>query len=148
MPTGCLWGNNWWTHNVTYIWFLYFKMIKSLSDSFCPVRQRWANLRQKTAICSSAGLISSLLQTVHSPSGLSCRQKWHCLLTIKLGQAYLPRIHYPFMTRKLNLLLVVDFRLISAFLHALWVVNSHARQFWNFFPLSFPEFDINVFQET
>ena len=32
-----------------------------------------------------------------------------------------------FIIRKLNPLLVVDFRFISAFLHAQWSVNSHAR---------------------
>ena len=46
-----------------------------------------------------------------------------------------------FIIQKLNPLLVVDFRLISAFLHA----NSHARQLWNFYQLHFPEIDVNVF---
>ena len=50
-----------------------------------------------------------------------------------------------FIIQKLNPLLVVDFRLISAFLHVKWAVNSHARQLWNFHQLLFPEFDVNVF---
>ena len=35
-----------------------------------------------------------------------------CITTVKLGQAY-----HKFIIRKLNPLVVVDFRLISAFLH-------------------------------
>ena len=50
-----------------------------------------------------------------------------------------------FIIQKLNPLLVVDFRLISAFLYVLWAVNSHARQLWNFYQLHFPEIDVNVF---
>ena len=53
-----------------------------------------------------------------------------------------------FIIRKSNPFPVVDFRLISAFLPAWWAVNSHARQLWNFYQLSFPEFDVNVFWET
>ena len=35
---------------------------------------------------------------------------------------------------------VVDFRFISVtFLHVSWAVNSHVRQLWNFYQLSFPE---------
>ena len=47
-----------------------------------------------------------------------------------------------FIIRKLNPLVVVDFRFISAFLHAWWAVSSHARQLRNFNQLSFPEFDV------
>ena len=50
-----------------------------------------------------------------------------------------------FIIQKLNPLLVVDFRLISAFLYVLWAVNSHARQLWNFYPLHFAVIDVNVF---
>ena len=50
-----------------------------------------------------------------------------------------------FIIRKLNALVVVDFRFISAFLHVQWAVNSHARKLQNFYQLSFPEFDVNVF---
>ena len=50
-----------------------------------------------------------------------------------------------FIIRTLNPLVVVDFRLISAFLHAKLAVNSHARLSRNFYQLSFPEFDVNVF---
>ena len=50
-----------------------------------------------------------------------------------------------FIIRKLNPLVVVDFRFISAFLHAKMAVNSHARQLRNFYQLSFPEFDVIVF---
>ena len=52
-----------------------------------------------------------------------------------------------FIIRKLNPLVVVDFRFISAFLHALWAVKSHAGQLWNFYQLILPEFDGNVFYE-
>ena len=38
--------------------------------------------------------------------------------TVKPGQAYPPRIINEFIIQKLNPLLVVDFRLISAFLYA------------------------------
>ena len=49
-----------------------------------------------------------------------------------------------FIIRKLNLLVVADFRFISAFLHARKrAVNSHARQLRNCYQLSFPEFDLN-----
>ena len=34
---------------------------------------------------------------------------------------------------------VVDFKFISAFLHVSWSMNSHARQLWNVYQLSFPE---------
>ena len=44
-----------------------------------------------------------------------------------------------FIIQKLNLLVVVDFRFMSAFLHAI--------QLRNFYQLSFPEFDVNVFHE-
>ena len=50
-----------------------------------------------------------------------------------------------FIIRKLNALVVVDFRFISAFLHVQWAENSHARELQNFYQLSFPEFDVNVF---
>ena len=50
-----------------------------------------------------------------------------------------------FIIRKLSPLAVVDFRFISTFLHVLWAVNSHAIQLRNFYQLSFPEFDVNVF---
>ena len=50
-----------------------------------------------------------------------------------------------FITRKLNPLVVVDFRFIGAFLHVWWAVNSHARQLRNFYQLSSPEFDENIF---
>ena len=40
---------------------------------------------------------------------------------------------------------VADFGFISAFVHVSWAVNSHAIQFQNFYQLSFPEFDVNVF---
>ena len=41
----------------------------------------------------------------------------------------------------LNLLVVVDFRFISAFLYVHWAVNSHVRRLLNFYHLRFPEFD-------
>ena len=50
-----------------------------------------------------------------------------------------------FIIQKLSALPVVDFRFISTFLHAQWAVNSHAIQLRNFYQLSFPEFDVNVF---
>ena len=50
-----------------------------------------------------------------------------------------------FIIQKLNPLLVVDFRSISAFLYVFWAVNSHARKLWNFYQLHFPEIDVNVF---
>ena len=42
-----------------------------------------------------------------------------------------------FIIRKLNALVVVDFRFISAFLHVQWAVNSHARELQNFYQLIF-----------
>ena len=47
---------------------------------------------------------------------------------VKPGQAYPPRTINEFIIQKLNPLLVVDFRLIGAFLHVKRAVNSHARQ--------------------
>ena len=44
-----------------------------------------------------------------------------------------------FIIRKVNPLVVVDFRFISAY--------SHARQLRNLYQLGFPEFDENVFYE-
>ena len=52
-----------------------------------------------------------------------------------------------FIIRRWNTLLVVDFRFISVYLQAHWAVNSHARQLWKFFQLSFPEFDVNSFKD-
>ena len=40
-----------------------------------------------------------------------------------------------FIIRKLNPLVVEDFRFMSTFLHASWAVNSHASQLLNFYPL-------------
>ena len=48
--------------------------------------------------------------------------------------------------RKLNLLVFVDFRFISAFLYVHWAVNSHIRQLLNFYQLRFLEFDVNVLE--
>ena len=48
--------------------------------------------------------------------------------------------------RKLNLLVFVDFRFISAFLYVHWAVNSHIRQLLNFYQLIFLEFDVNVLE--
>ena len=50
-----------------------------------------------------------------------------------------------FIIRKFNALVVADFKFFSTFLHAYWAVNSHARELQNFYQLSFPEFDVNVF---
>ena len=51
-----------------------------------------------------------------------------------------------FIIRKLNLLVVVDFRFISAFLYVHWAVNSYVRQLLNFYQLRFLEFDVNVLE--
>ena len=48
--------------------------------------------------------------------------------------------------RKLNMLVFVDFRFISAFLYVHWVVNSHIRQLLHFYQLIFLEFDVNVLE--
>ena len=50
-----------------------------------------------------------------------------------------------FIIRRLNPLVVVDCRFVYTFLHVQWAVNSHAIQLRNFYQLSFPEFDVNVF---
>ena len=58
-----------------------------------------------------------------------------------------PRFHLnEFIILKLNLLVVVDFRFISAFMYVHWAVNSHVRQLLNFCPLRFLEFDVNVLE--
>ena len=44
----------------------------------------------------------------------------------------------------LVVMVVVDVRFISVFLHAQQAVNSHTRQLLNFYQLIFPEFDVNV----
>ena len=49
-----------------------------------------------------------------------------------------------FIIRKLNLLVFVDFRFISAFLYVHWAVNSRMRQLLHFYQLRFPEFYVNV----
>ena len=51
-----------------------------------------------------------------------------------------------FIIRKLNLLVFVHFRFISAFLYVHWSVNSHIRQLLNFYQLIFLEFDVNVLE--
>ena len=51
-----------------------------------------------------------------------------------------------FIIQKLNLLVFVDFRFISAFLYVHWALNSHMRQLLNFYLLRFPEFDVNVLE--
>ena len=51
-----------------------------------------------------------------------------------------------FIIRKLNLLVFVHFRFISAFLYVHWAVNSHIRQLLNFYQLSFLQFDVNVLE--
>ena len=47
--------------------------------------------------------------------------------------------------RKLNLLVFVDFRFISAFLYVHWAVNSSMRQLLHFYQLRFPEFYVSNF---
>ena len=37
-------------------------------------------------------------------------------------------------------------QILTVYLHAYWAVNSHARQLWNFFQLSFPVFNVNSFK--
>ena len=61
--------------------------------------------------------------------------------TVKPSQAYPPPQDYinEFIIRKVNPLVVADFRFISAY--------SHARQLRNLYQLGFPEFDGNVFYE-
>ena len=51
-----------------------------------------------------------------------------------------------FIIRKLNLLVFVHFRFISAFLYVHWAVNSHIRQLLNFYQLRFLQFDVNVLE--
>ena len=51
-----------------------------------------------------------------------------------------------FIIRKLNPLVVVDFRFISAFLHACVMSREFIREaVTKFLPAQFPEFDVNVF---
>ena len=49
-----------------------------------------------------------------------------------------------FIFWKLNLLVFIVFRFISAFLYVHWAMNSHMRQLLHFYQLRFPEFDVNV----
>ena len=60
-------------------------------------------------------------------------------ITVKPGQAYPQDSINEFIIWKLNPLVVVDFRFISAFLHAQWAMKSHAMQdFTKFLPALFP----------
>ena len=63
---------------------------------------------------------------------------WNCnsdfdgsvrVITVKPGQAYLPRFHNEFIIRKLNPLVVVDFRIISAFLMSREFTREAVRKF-------------------
>ena len=96
-------------------------------------------------VCS---VLSSYIK--QSKAGPSLRKKYVSIFTriflrftVKPSQAYPPPppLDYiiEFIIRKVNPLVIVHFRFISA--------CSHARQLRNFYQLGFPEFDGNVFYE-
>ena len=72
----------------------------------------------------------------------------HVHVTVRSGRVYPPSKDSinECIIRKLNLLVFVDFRFISAFLYVHWAVNSHIRQLLNFYQLRFLEFDVNVLE--
>ena len=72
----------------------------------------------------------------------------HVHVTVRSGRVYPPSKDSinECIIRKLNLLVFVDFRFISAFLYVHWAVNSHIRQLLNFYQLIFLEFDVTVLE--
>ena len=115
------------------------------------------NIKYKTA--AESALFSSyrsVMKIVRFVSVLVFVIMWNshstctCYSQVRSGRVYPPPPPKDSINeciiRKLNLLVFVDFRFISAFLYVHWAVNSHIRQLLNFYQLRFLEFDVNVLE--
>ena len=96
----------------------------------------WVCLSDSSPICLRHSTISWDGYSAGGNNSWTCTCKSEVLQSSKVKCTPQDSIN-KFIIQKLNLLVLVDFRFIMAFLHAYWVVNSHARHLQNFYLLQF-----------